>query len=60
MLTYRGMGQKSNHSEDLILSDTELEKILGTQFNDLTAEQKVSLAIDLYQFTELIVKNIKL
>ena len=60
MLTYRGMGQKSNHSEDLILSDTELEKILGTQFNDLTAEQKVCLAIDLYQFTELIVENIKL
>ena len=54
------MGQKSNHSEDLILSDTELEKILGTQFNDLTAEQKVCLAIDLYQFTELIVENIKL
>lgn len=54
------MGQKSNQNEDLILSDDELKEILGEEFNSLTTEQKTCLAMDLYQFTELIVENIKL
>ena len=53
-----GRKKQSELNDSIILNDSELTKILGEKFKNLSQEQKDELALSLYQFTSLIYEEV--